>query len=119
MDRYYYHFSSHLGGDDLITFHLRDEHKRKFSDPAWPDCNAIKIAFYPDISINKEELLEKFNTCTSLKKRIYIKGALRGGAGGPPRCPDSIYPRILLKSLDDIFESDKKDDNEQNKTINH
>ena len=105
---YSYHFSSQFGGNDNITMRLTDEQKPDFFDNHWEN-NSIEVMYYLDSSINKEELLVKLENWVSLKARFYVKGTLRGGAGGPDWCPASIYPYIMLNSLDDIyFEEEEK-----------
>jgi len=104
---YRWHFSSHLGGNDMIYFDLIDEQERDFFDPGWVSGNpyAINVHFqiHPDSLIDKDELLEQLSIWASLTKRLYIRGSLTTGAGGPHWCPCNIFPIIILNSLDDIY----------------
>jgi len=107
-----YSFGFNNDGSGMIFFDLVDEQERDFFDPGWVSENpytiSVRFQIHPDSLIDKDELLDLLSIWASLTKRLYIRGSLTTGAGGPHWCPGSIFPQIILNSLNDIyFETNK------------
>lgn len=93
-----------------VNFKLIDDHKHDFIDVNMGFSKhyayTITIDVFSNSSFDKDDILERIETWTSLSKtkKCYVKGTLRvGAAGGAEECPPYIYPHIFVNNFNDIY----------------